>query len=225
MMLANPGIVVEDFRLVGCYDDSFGVRSASRDKVLDVARERHDGAPPGRLAAAALPRLSCIQTLRLGIARRASCSRSRTPAATSPRATTITASTAATSGPPIAGSWFYDNEGFDIQMYPNCDGADAIGTGEKGERRRLQPVGRRPGPDQRVALPQRLLRLQPGERAPSGNGGEGNGFFRPIHCGPTNDNQAVDMILYDLSDSTAGRRTAGATTSRARARLAPTRCS
>ena len=31
-------------------------------------------------------------------------------------------------GTRVTGNWFYDNEGFGVQMYPNCDGAVAMGN-------------------------------------------------------------------------------------------------
>ena len=31
----------------------------------------------------------------------------------------------------VTGNWFYDNEGFGVQMYPNCDGALAVGQRDR----------------------------------------------------------------------------------------------
>ena len=125
--------MVEDFRLVGCYFESFGACSASRDKVLDVRANdttvRHlDVSQRGGRNGDAI---QCMQIasdsgqltgVRIEFTKAHSCGNE-------------------SSGnhdhglycrnalrPVIVGNWLYDNEGFGIQMYPNCDGADAVGN-------------------------------------------------------------------------------------------------
>jgi Right handed beta helix region len=87
--------------------------------------------------------------------------------------------------PLVAGNWFYDNEGFGIQLYPNCDGALVIGNvvAENGGACDVD--------------------------GSSTNAAYVNGFcgfarenvtrsvFPPIHCGTTSGSQAIDMVLYD----------------------------
>jgi hypothetical protein len=87
----------------------------------------------------------------------------------------------------VTGNWFYDNEGFGVQMYPNCDGAVAMGN---------------------------VIAMNGGSCDLSGTGSSTqtsgavyrNGFcglardselFPPVHCYNAGSNQVVDMVVYD----------------------------
>jgi hypothetical protein len=86
--------------------------------------------------------------------------------------------------PLIAGNWFYDNEGYGIQLYPNCDGALAVGNVVAENGGACDVDG-----STSVAY----------VRGFCGFGRENatRAVFPPIHCGPTSDSHAIDMVLYD----------------------------
>jgi hypothetical protein len=95
-------------------------------------------------------------------------------------------------GPRIVGNWFYDNEGFGIQMWPNCDGAQAIGNVVTDNGAACEVSGESPSP------------MSTGVQYRNGFCGNAReqAEFPPIHCGPTQGNRATDMVTFGrLRDS------------------------
>jgi hypothetical protein len=94
------------------------------------------------------------------------------------------------SGPLIVGNWFYDNEGFGIQLYPNCDGATVVGNvvAENGASCVVD------GSSTGVAYIRGFCGFarENAQRA----------IFPPIHCGTTSASRAIDMVLYDPKTGT-----------------------
>jgi hypothetical protein len=87
--------------------------------------------------------------------------------------------------PLIAGNWFYDNEGYGIQLYPNCDGAFVVGNvvAENGGSCDVD------GGSISVAYVNGFCGF--------GRENDTRPVFPPIHCGTTSDSHAIDMVLYD----------------------------
>jgi hypothetical protein len=88
--------------------------------------------------------------------------------------------------PRIVGNWFYDNEGFGIQMWPNCDGAQAVGNVVSDNGAACEISGESPS-EMSTGVQYR-------------NGFCGNAreqtLFPPIHCNVTAGNKAIDMVTY-----------------------------
>jgi hypothetical protein len=88
--------------------------------------------------------------------------------------------------PRVTGSWFYDNEGFGIQVYPNCDGLQAVGNvvAENGAACEFSGVS--------------SSRMSTGSEYRNGFCGYGRetGFAPPIHCGHTSGNRSTDMVVF-----------------------------
>jgi hypothetical protein len=90
----------------------------------------------------------------------------------------------------IRGNWFYDNEGFGMQLYPDCDGAQAVGNVVAENGGACDVSGES---------------WEHTSNAAYRNGFCGyarenpvNHWFPPIHCyGSSTANHAVDMVLYD----------------------------
>ena len=72
------------------------------------------------------------------------------------------------------GNWIYDNEGYGIQLYPNCDGARWSGN-VVAENGGACDVGRAP----------RAPRYLPNGFCGFGRENGTRPIFPPIHCGPT----------------------------------------
>jgi hypothetical protein len=91
--------------------------------------------------------------------------------------------------PQVVGSWFYDNEGFGIQVYPNCDGLQAVGNvvAENGAACEFSGVS--------------SSRMSTGSEYRSGFCGfaRETGFVPPIHCGHTAGNRSTDMVVFTAS--------------------------
>jgi hypothetical protein len=87
----------------------------------------------------------------------------------------------------ILGNWFYDNEGFGVQMYPNCDDAVAMGNviAMNGGACDLSGTG--------------WTTQTSGAVYRNGFCGlnRDSGFAAPIHCYNAGTNQVVDMVAYD----------------------------
>jgi hypothetical protein len=187
--LDNRGAALEDVKVVGCYG-SPGCRG-NRDKVADVTASDtalihvdltqrtnrsdriqcvHVGSDNGQLTG-----------VRMEYSKAHGCG----PAAAQHHYHGLYCRDAI--GMRITGNWFYDNEGFGVQMYPNCDDAVAMGN---------------------------VIALNGGACDLSGTGwssqtsgavyrngfcglGRDGGFAAPIHCYNAGTNQVVDMVAYD----------------------------
>jgi hypothetical protein len=189
--LDNRGAAIEDVKVVGCYG-SPGC-AASRDKVVDVTasdtalihvdlsqqRSRSNG-----------DRIQCVHVgsdsgqltgVRMEFSKAHDCG----PQAADHHYHGLYCRDAV--GMRIVGNWFYDNEGFGVQMYPDCDGAVAMGN---------------------------VIAKNGGSCDLSGEGGSQtsgavyrNGFcglardadmFPPVHCYRAGSNSVVDMVVFDL---------------------------
>jgi hypothetical protein len=187
--LDNRGAALEDVKVVGCYG-SPGCRG-NRDKVADVTASDtalihvdltqrtnrsdriqcvHVGSDNGQLTG-----------VRMEYSKAHGCG----PAAAQHHYHGLYCRDAI--GMRIIGNWFYENEGFGVQMYPNCDDAVAMGN---------------------------VIALNGGACDLSGTGwssqtsgavyrngfcglGRDGGFAAPIHCYNAGTNQVVDMVAYD----------------------------
>jgi hypothetical protein len=188
--LDNRGAAIEDVQVVGCYG-SPGC-PATRDKVVDVTaddtalihvdlsqqRSRSNG-----------DRIQCVHVgsddgpltgVRMEYSKAHDCG----PQSAEHHYHGLYCRDAV--GMRIVGNWFYDNEGFGIQMYPNCDGAVAMGN---------------------------VIANNGGSCDMSGEGGAQtsgavyrNGFcglardndqFPPLHCYQSGANSVVDMVVFD----------------------------
>ena len=197
--LLNRGSTIEDFKIIGCYYGS-GCNT-SRDKTIDVRASdvalRHleitqrGGRNGDAIQCVHLAADSQLTGLRMEYSKSHSCGSESSGNhdhglycrdAVRPR---------------IAGNWFYDNEGFGIQLYPNCDGAQAIGN-VVAENGGACDVSGSTGVEYRNGF---CGFSRENQFSVNNSSGENEGFFRPIHCGPTSGNKAVDMVLHDPSDS------------------------
>jgi parallel beta helix pectate lyase-like protein len=88
------------------------------------------------------------------------------------------------SGAVISGNWIYDNEGFGIQLYPDCDDALAVGN-VVAENGASCDVDRSTG----TAYANGFCGF--------GRENASRPIFPPIHCGPTTANRAIEMVVFD----------------------------
>jgi hypothetical protein len=185
--LGNRGTTVEDVQIVGCYAQS-GC-AADRDKTVDV-------------------RASDVTLRHLDITQQGGRNRDvvqcvlidggSQPTNVSLQHSKVHSCGSESSGnmehglycssalrPLIAGNWFYDNEGFGIQLYPNCDGALVIGNvvAENGGACDVD------GSSTSAAYVSGFCGFSRENVSRS--------VFPPIHCGTTSSSQAIDMVLYD----------------------------
>ena len=185
--LGNRGATVEDVQVVGCYAQS-GC-AADRDKTVDVRASdvtlRHlditqqggrnrdvvqcvlidGGAQPTNVSLQHSKVHSCGSESSGNMEHGLYCSSALRPL--------------------IAGNWFYDNEGFGIQLYPNCDGALVIGNvvAENGGACDVD------GSSTSAAYVSGFCGFSRENVTRT--------VFPPIHCGTTSSSQAIDMVLYD----------------------------
>jgi hypothetical protein len=179
--LEQPGITLEDLRIAGCYRQA-GC-TADRNKTIDVRADeatlRHlDVTQQGGRNADVLqcvlianghpiagPRIefskihSCGEESSGNLEHGLYCSDARLTL--------------------VKGNWFYDNEGFGMQLYPDCDIAQVTGNvvAENGGACDVDRTSQ-------VAFT-------------NGFCGYARERFTPIHCGPSTANRALDMVLYD----------------------------
>jgi hypothetical protein len=185
--LENRGATVEDVKIVGCHAQS-GC-STDRDKAVDMRADdvaiRHVEVTQrgGRNAA----RLQCVM-INSGVqVKGARVEHSKVHSCGSEGSGNkdhgIYCSNA--TGAIIAGNWFYDNEGYGVHLYPNCDNALAVGNVVAENGASCVVSGDSSATSSQTAYVAGFC-----------------GFAReaghpPIHCGPTSANQAIDMVLYD----------------------------
>jgi Right handed beta helix region len=185
--LQNRGITIEDVKVAGCYAQS-GC-GADRNKTFDVrasdATLRHlDITQQGGRNHDVL---QCVlidsDTQPTGISLEFSRVHSCGSESSGNMQHGLYCSSA--SKPRIVGNWFYDNEGFGIQVYPNCDGATLTGNvvAENGASCDID------GNSTSVAYVTGFCGF--------GRENATRPIFPPIHCGTTSGSQAVDMVLYD----------------------------
>jgi hypothetical protein len=191
--LVNRGTTIEDIKIVGCYYQA-GC-DTQRNKVVDVKADdvtlRHVEVTQrgGRNADS----IQCILVvsdrqltgLRIDYSKVHSCGSE----ASGNMQHGLYCGDAL--GAQLVGNWFYDNEGFGVQVYPNCDGVRAIGNvvAENGAACEFSGMS--------ASL------MSTGSEYRSGFCGfarESN-RFPPIHCGPTSGNQATDMVVYAPSST------------------------
>jgi hypothetical protein len=185
--LGNRGATVEDLSIVGCYRQS-GC-GTDRDKTVDVRADdavlRHlditqkGGRNKDVVQCVLIDGGRQLTGVRLQLSKVHSCGSE----SSGNMEHGLYCSSALR--PLIAGNWFYDNEGYGIQLYPNCDGALAVGNvvAENGGACDVDgstSVG-----------------------YVGGFCGFGRENFPPIHCGPTSGSQAIDMVLYDPRSASA----------------------
>ncbi|HWN26730.1 MAG TPA: right-handed parallel beta-helix repeat-containing protein [Actinomycetospora sp.] len=196
----NRGGTLEDFRIVGCYYSS-GC-GTSRDKVIDVRNDdvvlRHlDITQRGGRNADSIQCVHIASDSRQLTGVRMEYSKSHSCGTESSGNHDHGLYCRDASGARIVGNWFYDNEGFGIQLYPNCDRAVAVGN-VVAENGGACDVSGSTAVEYRNGF---CGFSRENQYSVNNSSGENEGFFRPIHCGPTSGNKAVDMVLHDPSDS------------------------
>jgi hypothetical protein len=188
--LDNPGAAIEDVRILGCYG-SPGC-PATRDKVVDVTA--NDTALIHLDIAQRGGRVSNLQCVHVG--------------SDHGQLTGVRMEYSKSHGcgsrfadhhyhglycrdalwPRIVGNWFYDNEGFGVQMYPNCDGAMAAGNVIAMNGGSCDLSGTGPSTQTSGAVYR--------------NGFCGlareSGTFPPVHCFNAGANQVEDLVVYDV---------------------------
>jgi hypothetical protein len=189
--LDNPGATIEDTMVIGCYRQP-GC-ATSRDKVIDVTANNAAlihldiGQRGGRNA----DQIQCAHvgsdTSQLtGVRMEFSKSHSCGSEAAGNHYHGLYCRDAIL--PRIVGNWFYDNEGFGVQMYPNCDGAVALGNVVALNGGACDLSGTGPSTQTSGAVYR--------------NGFCGlareSGTFPPVHCFNSGANQVVDMVIYDV---------------------------
>jgi hypothetical protein len=186
--LLNQGITVEDFKIAGCYAQS-GC-GADRNKTIDLRASnvtlkhleitQRGGRNKDRLQCILIDSDSGQPTgVRIEFSRVHSCG-SESSGNLDHGLYCSSAST-----PMIVGNWFYDNEGYGVQLYPDCDGASVIGNviAENGGSCDVD------GNSTHVAYIMGFCGF--------GRENATRPVYPPIHCGTTSASQAVDMVLYD----------------------------
>jgi Right handed beta helix region len=179
--LGNRGATVEDLSIVGCYRQS-GC-GTDRDKTVDVRADdavlrnlditQKGGRNHDILQCVLIANGNPLVGVRIEFSKIHSCGSE----SSGNMEHGIYCSDAR--APMIKGNWLYDNEGYGIQLYPDCDGALAVGNvvAENGGACDVDgstSVG-----------------------YVGGFCGFGRENFPSIHCGPTSGSQAIDMVLYD----------------------------
>ncbi len=190
--LQSPGITIEDVRIVGCYRQA--ACASSRDKTVDVR------APNSTLRHLDVTQrggrnhdvMQCVlvhgDRQLTGVSIEFSKIHSCGSESSRNLQHGLYCSTAI--APRIVGNWFYDNEGFGVQLYPDCDGAQMIGNviAENGGACDVSGEGSRATTG---------ATYRNGFCGFARENGKGT-MFPPIHCyGATTANQAQDMVLFD----------------------------
>ena len=184
--LVNRGATIEDVKIVGCFAQS-GCRG-DRDKAVDVRasdvvlRHLEITQQGGRNRDIIQCVLIDAPTAPTGVKLEFSKAHSCGSESSGNMEHGLYCSNA--SRPLIVGNWFYDNEGFGVQLYPNCDGAMAVGN-VVAENGASCVVDGSTG----VAWINGFCGF--------GRENAQRAIFPPIHCGATSANRAVDMVLYD----------------------------
>ena len=186
--LGSRGATLEDVKIVGCYAQP-GC-AADRNKTVDVRAPdvtlRHleitqqGGRNHDRLQCVLIDAAAQLTGVSLTFSRVHSCGSE----SSGNMEHGLYCSSA--SRPLVVGNWFYDNEGFGIQLYPNCDGALVVGNVVAENGGACDVDG---GSTGAVYV--------------NGFCGFGRENFPPIHCGPTSGSQAIDMVLYDPRSASA----------------------
>jgi hypothetical protein len=184
--LQSPGASVEDVRVVGCWRQS-GC-SGSRDKVIDVrandVRLRHlditqrGGRNSDLLQCVLIDSSSQVRNVTVAFSKIHSCGSE----SSGNMEHGIYCSQALR--PVISGNWIYDNEGYGIQLYPNCDGALVAGN-VVAENGGSCDVDGSTGTVYAVGF------------CGFGRENAARPIFPPIHCGPTSGNRAIDLVVFD----------------------------
>jgi hypothetical protein len=185
--LASRGATLEDLSIVGCYRQS-GC-GTDRDKTVDVRADdavlRHlditqkGGRNQDVLQCVLIDSGPQLTGVRLQLSKVHSCGSE----SSGNMEHGLYCSSALR--PLIVGNWFYDNEGYGIQLYPNCDEAFAVGNvvAENGGACDVDGGSTSAGYVKGFCGFGRENYTRP--------------VFPPIHCGTTSDSHAIDMVLYD----------------------------
>jgi hypothetical protein len=195
--LENRGALIEDVKVVGCHNQS-GC-ATDRDKAVDLRADevairyaevtQRGGRNSARLQCVMINSGAQINGPRIEFSRVHSCG-SESSGNKDHGVYCSTASRAL-----IVGTWFYDNEGYGMHLYPNCDNTLAVGNvvAENGAACVLSG-------DSSASMTSSSAFV-------SGFCGyareSGSSFHPPIHCGPTSANQSIDMVLFDPVRPTA----------------------
>jgi hypothetical protein len=187
--LESQGATVEDVRVVGCWRQ--GGCSGSRDKAIDVR--------------ASDVRLSHLDVTQRGGRNSDVIQCVLIDSSTQVRNVTVEFSKIHSCGsessgnmehgiycseafrPVISGNWIYDNEGYGIQLYPNCDGALVAGN-VVAENGGSCDIDGSVGTVYAVGF------------CGFGRENAARPIFAPIHCGPTSGNRATDLVVFDPAD-------------------------
>ena len=185
--LDQPGVTLEDLRIAGCYRQA--ACAADRNKTIDVRADdttlRHlditqqGGRNSDVLQCVLIANGHPIGAARIEFSRIHSCG----DEASGNMEHGLYCSDARQ--PLIRGNWLYDNEGFGMQLYPDCDRALAVGNV--------------------VADNGGACDVDRTSEAAFVNGFCGyareNLLRAPIHCGPSTANRSIDMVLFDPAAS------------------------
>jgi Right handed beta helix region len=184
--LQSPGASVEDVRVVGCWRQS-GC-SGSRDKVIDVRANdvrlshlditQRGGRNSDLLQCVLIHSSSQVRNVTVAFSKIHSCGSE----SSGNMEHGIYCSQALR--PVISGNWIYDNEGYGIQLYPNCDGALVAGN-VVAENGGSCDVDGSTGTVYAVGF------------CGFGRENAARPIFPPIHCGPTSGNRAIDLVVFD----------------------------
>ena len=184
--LQSPGATVEDVRVVGCWRQ--GGCSTSRDKAIDVrasdVRLSHlditqkGGRNRDVIQCVLIDSSSQVARVTLEFSKIHSCGSE----SSGNLEHGIYCSNALR--PLISGNWIYDNEGYGIQLYPNCDGAVVAGN-VVAENGGSCDVDGSTGTLYAVGF------------CGFGRENASRPIFPPIHCGPTSGNRAIDLVVFD----------------------------
>jgi hypothetical protein len=185
--LGSRGVTLEDLSIAGCYRQS-GC-GTDRDKTIDVRADdallrnlditQQGGRNRDILQCVLIDGDRQLTGVRLELSKVHSCGSE----SSGNMEHGLYCSTALR--PLITGNWFYDNEGFGIQLYPNCDGALAAGNvvAENGASCDVD------GASSSAVYVNGFCGF--------GRENASRPIFPPIHCGTTSDSRAIDMVLYD----------------------------
>jgi len=194
--LENRGAAIEDVKIIGCHDQA-GC-ATDRDKTVDMRGDdvairfvevtQRGGRNRDRLQCVMINNGGQVKGARIEYSKVHSCGSE----ASGNHDHGVYCSNA--SHALIVGNWLYDNEGYGMHLYPNCDNALVVGN---------------------VVAENGAACVLSGDSSSSMTSGSGyvqgfcgfarehasTGYYPPIHCGPTSANQAIDMVLYDAARS------------------------
>ena len=183
--IEQPGVTLEDMRIAGCYSQA-GCGN-DRNKTIDVRADettlRHlditqrNGRNADTLQCILIANGHPIVGVRVEFSKIHSCGSE----SSGNLEHGLYCSDARL--PVIRGNWLYDNEGFGVQLYPDCDGAQAVGNvvADNGGACDVDRTSQAAYTNGFAAT-----RQEPGATQPAA-----------ASMRPSSANRAVDMVLYD----------------------------